>query len=378
MNSKSTESHDQWGRSVLTAARRWVYIPLGLAIVGAVAGGYVGSVAKPSAEALLLVKSEAIDGQGMERTVESEALQLKTQTLFDMAAGRAGVTPDSLRARTKIGAKPNTQIISIKITAPSTAQAIREASAVANAAVEQVSADVPAQLEQITDETRKLIRDQKLPNKDAERARLAKLGDDLASRLSGVLDRSQQLDLLQAGEPTRLVPSTPIMAAMGGLAGALLGLALAQLLGVRRGTIKSGRELSQLYPDATVIAPAELENMITIEPKARTVFLAGVRRGSKELDLLTETVRRSLTSSGRDVFVRTGAPSLDQPTNGHIDLIPTTLSATVLRRTARDDEALLIVSIQPRVTRLEALDAFVPQLSERSYLLVDEQTPEWD
>jgi hypothetical protein len=378
MTSKPPESHDPWGGSVLKAVRRWVYVPLGLAIVGAIAGGYVGSVAKPSAEALLIVKGDAIDGQGMERTVESEALKLKTQTLFDAAAGTAGVTPDNLRARTQIGAKPNTQIISVRITAPSTAQAIREASAVANAAVEQVSADVPAQLQQITDETRELIKDQRLANKDAERARLARLGDDLASRLSAALDKSQQLALLQAGEPTRLVPSTPIMAAMGALAGALLGLAFAQLLGVRRGTIKSGRELSQLYPDATVIATAELESMLTIEPKARTVFLAGVRRGSAELDLLTETVRRSLTSSGRDVFVRNGVPSLDQPTNGHIDLIPTTLSTTVLRRTARDDEALLIVSIQPKVTRLEALDAFVPQLSERSYLLVDEQTPEWD
>ena len=377
MTSNSTESHDPWGHSVLTAVRRWVYIPLGLAIVGAVAGGYVGSSAKPSAEALLLVKTDAIDGQGMERAVESEALKLNAQTLFNLAAER-GTTADDLRSRTKIGARPKTQIIYVRTTAPTTAQAVREASAIANAAVDQVEALVPAQLEQITDETRKLIADQKLPNKDAERARLAKLGEDLAGQLSDELDKGQQLDLLQAGQPTRLVPSTPIMAAMGAVAGALLGLAFAQLLGVRRGTVKSGRELSQLYPDATVIAPAELENMITIEPKARTVFLAGVRRSSQELDLLTETVRRSLTSSGREVFVRTGAPSLDQPTNGHIDLIPTTLSTTVLRRTARDDEALLIVSIQPRVTRLEALDAFVPQLSERAYLLVDEQTPEWN
>jgi hypothetical protein len=377
MTSNATESPDAWGRSVLTAARRWVYIPLVLAMVGAVTGSYVGSSVRPSAEALLLVKSAAIDGQGMERDVESEALKLNTQTLFDLAA-KPGDTANDLRARTKIGARPNTQIIYVRITAPTTAQAVREASAVANTAVDQVSAGVPAQLEQVTDETRKLIKDQKLPTNDAERARLARLGDDLAGRLSAVLDRSQQLGLLQSGEPTRLVPSTPILVAMGGLAGALLGLALARLLGVRRGTIKSGRELSQLYPDAAVIAPGELENMITIEPKARTVFLAGVRRGTQELDLLTETVRRSLTSSGRDVFVRTGAPSIDQPTNGHIDLIPTTLSATVLRRTARDDGALLIVSIQPKVTRLEALDALVPQLSERAYLLVDEQTPEWD
>jgi hypothetical protein len=376
MTSKS-ESVDPWGRAVLNAARRWVYIPLALAIVGAVAGAYVGSSARPSAEALLLVNSNAIDGQGMVRTVESEARKLNTQPLFEAAARSAGVRSDDLRARTKIGAKPNTQIISIKITATSSAQAVREASAVADSAVSQASAQVPAQIEAVTEETRKLIADQELNNKEAERARLAKLGDNLAGRLSDVLDKSQQLDLLQSGEPTRLVPSTPILAAMGALAGALLGLAAAQLLGVRRGTIKSGRELAQLYPDATIIAPAELESMITIEPKARTVFLAGVYRNGEDLGTLIETVRISLTSSGREVLVRNGAPSLDQPTNGHIDLIPTMLSATVLRRTAQDDEALLLVPIQPKITRLEALDDFVPRLSDRAYLLLDEKTPEW-
>jgi hypothetical protein len=34
--------------------------------------------------------------------------------------------------------------------------------------------------------------------------------------------------------------------------------------------------------------------------------------------------------------------------------------------------------VQPRVTRLEALDVFAPRLNDRSYLLVDERVPEWN
>ena len=39
---------------------------------------------------------------------------------------------------------------------------------------------------------------------------------------------------------------------------------------------------------------------------------------------------------------------------------------------------LLIVPVQPRVTRLEALDVFAPRLNDRSYLLVDDRVPEWN
>jgi hypothetical protein len=379
MTTEPRKPHDPWARSVLNAARRWLVLPLALGAVGAVAGGWVGSVAKPSAEALLVVGSEAVDGQGMDRTVESEVLQLNTQTVFDAAARPAGADADDLRARTKIGARPNTLIISIKVTAGSSAQAVRESSAVANAAVQAAAVQLPAQLHAITDETDRLIKEQKLDSKSAETARLARLGDAAAGRLSDVLAGAQRLRLLQAGEPTRLVPAPGILAAMGGLVGALLGLALAQLFGARRGTLRSGKELTRLYPDAAVILPSELDNMITIEPKAKTVFVAGVRRSGEDLRVVTEIVRRSLASLGHEVLVRNGAPSPDQPTNGHIDLIPTMLSDTVLRRTARDDKAVLIVPVQPKVTRLEALAAYLPRLSDRTYLLLDEHSSaEWN
>jgi hypothetical protein len=184
--------------------------------------------------------------------------------------------------------------------------------------------------------------------------------------------------VVQEAEPARLVPATHILAGMGAMVGILLGLGLAQLLGVRRGTVQSARELAQLYPEAAVIQTADLRGMLALEPRVRTVFLAGVRRSVEDMVRVTERVRQTLILDGREVVVRDASPSPDEPANGHINIVPTLLNETVLRRSARDDGTLLLVPVQPRETRLEALDAFAPRLNDRAYLLVDERVPEWN
>ena len=369
---------DPWGRSVVYAVRRWVFIPILLAALGAVTGGLVGTAARPSAEALVSVRSTALDGAGLERAAESAALAIGRRSLFTVAGGEASADPDDLRSRTKVGVKPGTQIISVTVTAGTSEQAVGEATAVAVAAVQLGSAGIPDELDQVTEEVRKLIRGHALANPDAERARLARLGDELATRQGGVLANGQQLTLLQEAEPARLVPATPVLVTMGALVGMLLGLGLTQLLGVRRGTVQSGRELSQLYPEASVIRSADLRGMLDMEPRIKTVILAGVRRSGEDLVRVTERVRQSLILDGHVVVVRDASPSPDEPANGHINIVPTTLNETVLRRSARDDGTLLIVPVQPRVTRLEALDVFAPRLNDRSYLLVDDRVPEWN
>lgn len=364
---------------MLHAARRWAFIPLLLAILGAVAGGLVGLNAKPSAEALISVQSSAVDGAGLERAAESAGLAMSTRTLYRTAAWRVGADPDDLRNRTKVGAKPNTQIISVTVTAPTSEQAVKEANGLAAAAVSIGESGIPDRLEQVTEDFRMLVREHRLGGSEAaERGRLARLGDELANQQTAVLTSGQQLTVVQPAEPARLVPSTRILAGMGAMAGALLGLGLAQLLGVRRGTVQSARELAQLYPEASVIQTADLRGMLALEPRVKTVFLAGVRRSGEELVRVTERVRQTLILDGRDVEVRDASPGPDEPVNGQINLVPTLLNETVLRRSARDDGTLLIVPVEPRVTRLEALDVFAPRLNDRSYLLVDERVREWN
>ena len=258
---------DPWGRSMLHAVRRWAFIPLLLAVVGAVAGGLVGVKARPSAEALISVQSTAVDGAGLERAAESAGLAMSTRSLYKAAAQQVGVDPDDLRNRTKVGAKPNTQIISVTVTAPTSDQAVREANALAAAAVDSGAAGMPDQLEQVTEDFRRLIREHPLTSSDAEKARLARLGDEIATQQAAVLTSGQQLSVVQEAEPARLVPATHVLAGMGGHGRHLLGLGLAQLLGVRRGRVQSARELAQLYPEAAVIQTADLRGMLALEPQ---------------------------------------------------------------------------------------------------------------
>ena len=116
-----------------------------------------------------------------------------------------------------------------------------------------------------------------------------------------------------------------------------------------------------------------------MEPDASTVIIAGTR-GTK-LTGATEAVQAALAATrAKEVRLTdnlAGAPVVESP-NGHIDLVTTTLSETVLRRARRDPASVLIVPIQAGVTKLEAVDGFASRLADRSYLLVDERTPEWD
>ena len=66
-----------------------------------------------------------------------------------------------------------------------------------------------------------------------------------------------------------------------------------------------------------MIQTADLRGMLALEPRVRTVFLAGVRRSGEDLVRVTERVRQTLILDGRDVEVRDASPSPDEPANGH-------------------------------------------------------------
>jgi hypothetical protein len=174
---------------------------------------------------------------------------------------------------------------------------------------------------------------------------------------------------------------------MGGLAGALLGIGVALLLG-RRGTVKSERELTELYPQTAVIDAADIKNVITMKPDMSTVILAATQ--GTDLAGVTEIVRQGLTNgTGRDVAIIDkladvpvagprsalllhGAGGLhdNDGANSHISLVPTTLSENVIRRASQDTRSVLVVPVTPGVTRLEALDNFASRIPDRTYLLM--------
>ena len=368
-----------WSRTAVPAARRWVVIPLVLAILGGVAGVTAGATSKASAEALLLVRDNPTSGVSSDLIAENAAVQLSTREIFTAAAAAAGSDIESLQQRSEIAAVPNSQTVSITVTAATTDAAIAEADAIAQAGVAAGPNRAPAAIAQLTEATRDLIASDDLGNSTAERARVDRLGDELGGNQAALVANANQIQLLQGGEAAARLPGAPVLGLLGALCGAFIGLAIALLLGLRRGTVRSARTLADLYPHAAVISPSDLRQTLAMEPDASTVIVAGTR--GTRLTGATQAVQEALVvTMGKQVRLSdnlAGAPVVDSP-NGHIDLVTTTLSETVLRRARRDPASVLIVPIQAGVTKLEAVDGFATRLADRSYLLVEEGTPEWD
>lgn len=372
--------YDSRSRTFSFAARRWLILPIALGIVGFGAGLGAGVMARPSAEALVRVNSASTDPDAVERAVTSAALELDSVQVYQTAAKKLGVATEELRLRSKIIAVTSSQLVSITVTSKTTGQAVREADGLAAASTEVSQSRLQAELESITNQTRSLIRAQELSNTAAERARVARLGDALAGNQSNLVAGPSQVTIFEQAVPSRGLPPAPLLAALGLVGGGLLGLALALLLGVRRGTVHSARDLRELYPHAAVIETEDLDTMLNLESgSASTVFVAGVEKDVEEFRAVTDAVRDRLLATGREVRVLLNAAAVKQePFNEHINLVPTTLNDTVLRRIARDRHTLLIVLVELNHTRLAWLNSFAPVFGDRTYLLVNHRAPQWD
>jgi hypothetical protein len=374
-NMDTTETpYDPWGRSVLNSLRRWIIVPIVLALLGAAAGLVAGSMAKPSAEALLRVDSSAVDGTAMKMVQESTMLEMDTAPIYYAAANKTGTTPGDLRTRTQIAAVPDSQLITVTVTAPTADDAVKQADAIADAAIDINQNRINTELEQITDSTRDLITNSKLDNTSAEQARVSRLGDTLGQNQSNLVVGSRNLVLVHGAEASSLLPSPYFLGALGFVAGALIGGVIALLLGSRRGKVQSTRELRQLYPNASVVDPLDLESVITLEShNASVVYVAGLHQTAEQLQAVADAVRTQFLANGRETEGREanrGVKLAERP----LPVIITTLSDTVLRRVSHDSNSLLIIPVQPKVTRMEELDAYASRLNDRTYLLVDHHT----
>ncbi|HEU5487048.1 MAG TPA: YtxH domain-containing protein, partial [Microlunatus sp.] len=314
------------------------------------------------------------DGTAMKMVQESTMLEMDTAPIYNTAANRTGTSPADLRTRTEIAAVPDSQLITVTVTADSADEAVAQANAIADAAINVNQRRIDTELEQLTDNTRDLIVNSRLSNADAEQARVSRLGDTLGQNQSNLVVGSRNVVLVHSAEAASLLPSPGLLGALGLVAGALIGGVIALLLGSRRGKVHSTRELRQLYPNASVVDPLDLESVITLESQnASVVYVAGLHQTPEHLQTVADAVRTQFLANGREVEGREtnrGVKLDERP----LQVITTTLSDTVLRRIAHESNSLLIIPVQPKVTRMEELDAYASRLNDRTYLLVDHRT----
>lgn len=370
--------YDPWGRSLLNTLRRWWILPALLAALGATAGGVVGATAMPVADTSLRVQASILDGQAMQRLVETAVLELESAQVFDAAAEETGSSTIDLRRRTQVAAVPDSQVLVITVTASSASQAISEADALSNAAVDAAESREQAELNRVTKETKKLIVRDDLKNSDAERARVARLGDALANNQSDLVEGTGRLERLEPAELSRNSSDAWLLLVMGLVGGALAGSAVALLLGARRGKVRSENELRRLYPHVPVVGTDELDTVVDMESAtASRIVVSGLSRSVDRLQPLTKAVANRLTVGGVEVSLADHPSVLRLPSEvrdasrARLSVLPIRLNRAVLRAIDRDLGTVVLIAVEPGVTRIEQLDEFASDFGERTYLVVD-------
>lgn len=369
---------DPWGRSLTAALRRWWWMPLALALLGALLGGLAGYNAPKTAEASLKVQTTASEGSGLAEAVQSAVLEASTREVYQDAAAKAGAEVKELRASSDVANVLQSSVLSVKVTERSAENAAIQANAIAESAVARSNQRLADELQTLTKTTSKLIREDTLSVRSAEEQRVMRLGGQLADSQAQLLTQSRRLTLLQAAEADQVQSvSIVMMAAMGLLGGLLAGVALALLFGGRRGKMGSLAEMRRLYPGVEFVPARELPTVVSMEAATTDrVILTGVRAPAGAVRGLIEPVSAGIRATGREVVVtddvaRFGQQSIGPDGTSNVTLLQTPMSSAIVKRAARDDRAVFLTLVRPHKTRFEWLDEHVHQFGDRSFVVVD-------
>lgn len=390
----------------LRSVRRWIAVPIALGVLGAVIGAGAAQAAQPTAQARLLLQSTTQDGAAMQQLVETSVQQIGSSSIFDAAARASGTDAYDLMHRTRVAAVPNSLLMTVTVTASTPERATTEAQSVADAAVEESEAQAREQLARLTSATTALLTDPqaKTDDPEAERARIARIGNELAGNQSNLIANSGQLVVIQDASPLGRTISVTTLAAAGGGGGVLLGVLLALVLGTGRGRLSSVNELHRLYPDVTAVPPHQVPTLLALEPDPISmIIVAGVRTSAEAMQTMSQSICDAVVLTGGNAYLSgqlrplldpasteppqahgrgpNGTERTMRPTRLHDDgvvsVVTTELSPAVLHRATRHADALLFLVVEPGRTRLEQLDRVLPTVGDRVYVLVPEETTPW-
>ncbi|GAB47068.1 hypothetical protein [Mobilicoccus pelagius] len=361
----------------MATLRRWWWIPAVLGLTGAVLGGLAGVSAPKSATAIVNVQTSLPDADAVASAQQSALIEASSRDVMQAAAQKLGMAPKDLSAETEVGAEVKTSFLTFKATDRDAEKAARMANAVADAAVEARNVRIDEELKELTRSTSVLIQGQPLRDKSAEEARVARLGGQLADQQGQLLTQSRRLAVLQSAQAdTAEGPSTMLLVAMGLLGGLLAGVALALVFGGRRGQMSSIDEMRRVYPELEFVSTRELPTLLSMEAgDVDRVVLTGVRAPAGAVRNLVEPVAAGFHAAGREVVLTEDLAAFQPDATGArpraATLVQTPLTNAVVKRTGRDEHAMLLVLVRPRKTRFEWLDEYVNSFGDRVCVVVD-------
>lgn len=323
------------------------------------------------------VQSTANNGDGLNQAQSTALTEMGTSEVFQAAAQQIGVTETQLRARTEIAAVPNSLMIEVAVTAPSAEEAARDANAFAEAASAKSTERVTNELASLTQATGEIIQRSNLNNTIAEQNRLGTLGQELAAAQSRTLSESRQVTVIQPATAEAATGTSRAMLILLGAVGlGMIGVALALLFGGRRGKMRRLGEMRRLYPQLEFIPARDVPAVLSMEvPTPERVVVTGVRTPVANIRSLVDPVAEGLAAVGREAVVTQnvatyGASQSAGRTGGPVTVLETGLSTAIVKRVARDPEAVLMVLVRSGKTRFEWLDEYAGQLGDRTYIVV--------
>lgn len=370
---------DPWGRSLLETLRRWWWVPVAFALVGAVLGGLVGAGSPSTASTLLRVQSTASNGDGLNQAQQSALTETGTSDVFQAAAQQIGTSEAELRERTELAAVPESLMIEASVSAPSAEQAVRDANAFAQAAVTASNDRITSELTALTEATAGIIGNSRLASPAAEEARVAALGASLAGSQSETLAQSRRLSVIQpATEEAASSTSRPVLMILGGIGLGLVGVAAVLFFGGRRGRMRKIGEMRRLYPNLEFIPARDVPAVLSMEsPTPDRLVVTGVRTPVANIRKMVEPVAEGMKAVGRDIVVTQNVAKYGASQSAQVDrqtpamVLETGLSTAVVKRVARDPQAVLLVLVRAGKTRFEWLDEYAGQFGDRTYIVVD-------
>lgn len=370
---------DPWGRSLGETLRRWWWVPVVFALIGALLGGLAGAGAPSTATALLRVQSTASNGDGLNQAQQSALAETNTSEVFQAAAQQIGTSEVDLRERAELAAVPESLMIEIRVAADNPAEAVRQANAFAQAAVTASNSRIDDELAALTEATSRILANSRLTSAAAEEARVASLGASLAGSQSQTLAQSRRLSVIQpATEEAVETTSSAVLILLGGVGLGLVGVAVVLFFGGRRGRMRKIGEMRRLYPNLEFIPARDVPAVLSMEaPTPDRLVITGVRTPVAVVRQLVEPVAEGLKAVGRDIVVtqnvaKYGASqTLPKGPQTPTTVLESGLSTAVVKRVARDPEAILLVLVRAGKTRFEWLDEYAGQFGERTYIVVE-------
>ncbi len=376
-----------WGEAILPRLKRsWPLIVL-CALLGALGAGIVAATAPYTATASLLLRIRAFDNTAMERAAQSALEEMSAPSVFEAAAKNLNVTRPSLEAHTTLAASAKSLVLTVQVADDNQARAVAGANAVANAAVSAAKARRDGELTRLREATIELIGEAPLRGAAAETARVQKLAEGLAANQSNVLGEYGRLELLQSADATsttRTPMSTLVVLGLAG--GTALGVALALAFAGSTGRIADGSQLRGLIPQAQLLRPGDLPTVLALaNPQYRVIAVAedtnpgAVPRPGQVP--LADQVAQQLAMAGYDLTARSlhgeelAALPRQDLTSSHpshsVQVISCPVTPVVLSRVSSDPGVLVIMAIEPKVTRLRDIDRLVPYLTDRTVFMMN-------